>query len=252
MRALWLSLTMLLVAGAAFAAPVDPALQKELLAVYDAFNATIAKGQYDKAVAQRPAEARAQFKSQLKTAQDRKAFVEMSKLMTPDSVEITYSRLSANGNKAVLVGTAAKIVPKGLKDPAAPPPGTVISSELTLEFVREDGKWKYLSQSFGMDPTRIKACNDTGFEPIESYDTARSLSAGGPIVRVDFKADHTLVVFRVLDEENCAFLPSREVLTKGGFDVGLLQPYAIVSIEGFRHKSSGQKIWVDQLDVSED
>lgn len=252
MRALLLSLTMLLVAGATLAAPVDPALQKELLAVYDAFNDTVAKGQYDRAVAQRPAEARAQFKRQLKTAEDRKAFMEMSTLMTPDSIDITYSRLSSDGNKAVLVGTAAKIVPKGLKDPAAPPPGTVIASELTLQFVRENGKWKYLSQSFGMDPARIKVCKDTAFEPIGAYDTANSLSAGGPIVRVDFKADHTLLVFRALDEENCAFLPSREVLTKGGFDVGLLQPYAIVSIEGFRHKSSGQKIWVDQLDVSED
>lgn len=251
MRVLLLSLFLALVGGGALAAPVDPVLQKELLAVYDAFNATVAAGQYDKAVAQRPAEAQAQFKSQLKTAQDRKAFMEMSKLMTPDSVEITYSRLSADGSKALLVGTAAKIVPKGLKDPSAPPPGTVITSELTVEFVREEGKWKYLSQSFGMDPARIKPCRETAYESIEAYDTGSSLSAGGPIMRVDFRPDHTLVVFRALNEENCAFLPSREVLTKGGFDVGLLQPYVVVSIEGFRHKSSKQKIWVDQLDVSE-
>jgi len=251
-RALLLSVFLALVGGGALAAPVDPALQKELLAVYDAFNATMAAGQYDKAVAQRPAEARAQFKNQLKTAQDRNAFMEMSKLMTPDSVEITYSRLSADGSKALLVGAAAKIVPQGLKDPSAPPPGTVITSELTMEFVREEGKWKYLSQSFGIDPARIKPCRETGFEPIEAYDTGSSLSAGGPIMRVDFRPDHTLVVFRALEEENCAFLPAREVLTKGGFDVGLLQPYAVVTIEGFRHKSSAQKIWVDQLDVSED
>ena len=252
MRALLLSVFLALFAGGTLAAPIDPSLQKELLAIYDAFNATVAAGQYDKAVAQRPAAARAQFKSQLKTAQDRKAFMEMSKLMTPDTVEITYSRLSADGSKALLVGTAAKIAPKGLKDPSAPPPGTVITSELAVEFVKEDGRWKYLSQSFGLDPARIKPCRETGFEPIEAYDTGSSLSAGGPIVRVDFRPDHTLLVFRALDEENCAFLPSRDVLTRGGFDVDRLQPYAIVSIEGFRHKSSGQKIWGDQLDVPED
>lgn len=252
MRLTLLSFLLLLLGWTVQAAPVDPALQKELLAVYDEFNATLAKGQYDKAVAQRSAASQKTFRDQLKTAQDRKAFMEMSKLMTPDRIEVVHSKLSKDGNKASLITTANKIVPAGLKDKNAPPAGTVITSSLTLEFVKEAGKWKYESQTFGPDPARIRRCEDVKFEPIEAYDDGSSTSAGGPIVRVDLKGDHTLVVFKVLDEENCAFLPDKDTLAKGGFDVSQLQPYTIISLEGFRHKTSKQKIWVDQLEIIEE
>lgn len=252
MRILLLCCILLLGGLPAFAAPVDPALQKELLALYDSFNATLAKGQYDAAVAQRPAATQKMFKEQLKTAQDRKAFVDMTKMMTPDKLDVMHSSLSSDGNKAVLVTVANKVVPAGLKDKNAPPAGTVMTSELTLEFVKEGGKWKYDSQTFGMDPSKIKPCTDTKFEPIEAYDENSNMSAGGPIARVDLKGDHTLVVFRVLDEENCAFLPDKDTLAKSGFDVTLLQPYTVISLEGLKHKTSKQKIWVEQLDIQRD
>jgi hypothetical protein len=248
-----LLLCCLLLAGfAAQAAPVDPALQKQLLASYDEFNATIAKGQYDKAVAQRPAASQKMFRDQLKTAQDRKAFMEMNKAVTPDSIEVKHSTLSKDGNKASLIALASKIVPAGLTDKSAPPAGTVLTSEVTLEFVKEGGKWKYLSQTLGMDPAAMKRCEDTKFEAAENFEDGVNTSAGGPIARVDFNADHTLIVFRVLDEENCAFLPPKELLVKGGLDVTLLQPYTVISLEGVRHKTKAQKIWVEQLDIMEE
>lgn len=252
MRAILLSCILVLLGWAAQAAPIDAALQRELLALYDEFNATLAKGQYDKAVAQRSAASQKTFKDQLKTAQDRKAFMEMSKLMTPDTLEVVHGKLSKDGSKASLITTAKKKVPAGLKDANAPPAGTVMTSSLTLDFVKEAGKWKYESQSFGPDPASIKRCEDMKFEPIEAYDDGANTSAGGPIAGVEFKGDHTLVVFNVLDEENCAFLPDKDTLTKGGFDVSLLQPYTIISLEGFRHKASKQKIWVDQLEIVEE
>jgi hypothetical protein len=252
MRVFLLSCVLLLAGWTAQAAPVDPALQKELLAVYDEFNATLAKGQFEKAVAQRSAAAQKSIKDQLKTAQDRKAFTEMSKLMTPDTKEVVHSKLSKDGNKASLITTARTKVPAGLKDKSAPPAGTVITSSLTLDFVKEAGKWKYDGQTFGGDPSAIKPCTDVKFEPLEAYDDGSNTSAGGPIARVDFKGDHTLVVFRVLGEENCAFLPDKDSLAKSGFDVNQLQPYAIISLEGFRHKTSTQKIWVDQLEILEE
>lgn len=251
MRKLLLSCLMLL-AWPAIAAPVDADLQKQLLAIYEEFNATIAKGQYDKAVAQRSAASQKMFKEQLKTAQDRKAFMEMNKMMTPDRLEVAHSKLSKDGNKASLITSANKAVPAGLKDKNAPPAGTVMTSELTLEFVKEGGKWKYDSQTFGMDPTKVTRCEDTKFEPIEAYNENSNMSAGGPITRVDFKGDHTLVVFKVLDEENCAFLPDKDTLSKGGFDTSLLTPYTVISLEGLKHKTSKQKIWVEQLDILEE
>jgi len=249
MRALILCCIVLLFGLPASAAPVDPALQKELLAIYDQFNAMIAKGQFDQAVAQRSAAAQKMFKEQLKTAENRKEFTEMNKFITPDEMKVVHSKLSKDGNQAALIAHASKVVPKGLKGAGAPPAGTVLTSEMTLEFVKEGGKWRYDSQTLGLDPTKLTPCQDTKFEPIEAYDDSASTSAGGPIARVEFKPDHTLVVFRVLDEENCAFLPSKETLSKNGFDVGLLQPYTVISLEGLRHKTSKQKIWVEQLDI---
>ncbi|MGE0154622.1 MAG: hypothetical protein AB7R90_18540 [Reyranellaceae bacterium] len=252
MRILLLCCILLLTGVAAQAAPVDPALQKELLALYDEFNATVAKGQYDKAVAQRSAASQKMFRQQIKSAQDRKAFVEMNQAITPDSLDVVHGKLSKDGNRASLIAHASKIVPAGLKDKSAPPPGTVLTSELTLQFVREGGKWKYDAQTLGPDPTKVSRCEDVKFEPIEAYDAGASTSAGGPIARVEFNPDHTLLVFRVLDEENCAFLPSRDTLAKGGFDVSLLQPYAVVSLGGLRHKTSPRKIWVEQLEMMDD
>ena len=253
MRALVLSCLLLLTSAfPGRASPVDAALQKELLAVYDAFNSVLAAGDYDRAVAQRPAAVQEIFKDQLRTEEDRKAFTQMMGLMTPDALEVAHGRLSADGNRATLFTNASKTVPEGLNDPSAPPPGTVVFSELTLTFVREGGVWKFENQTFGPDPATIVTCSDARFEPIEAYDDGSSLSAGGPIARVEFNADHTLIVIRVVDEENCVFLPNRETLANFGFNADLLQPYAIVSIEGLRHKTDKQKIWAESLDVLND
>lgn len=252
MRILACAFVFLLLALPATAAPVDPALQKQLLAVYDAFNDAIAGGQHDAAVAQRPAGARSQFRNQIKTAEDRKAFMAMTAMMTPDDIEILHSRLSDGGDRAMLVGVARKAVPPGLKDPAAPPAGTVMANELTLTFVREGGTWKYASQTFGLDPARIKRCPDRNFEPVEAYDRERAVSVGGPIVEMAFNPGHTLLIVRVHDEESCAFLPDRETLAKGGFDPALLQPYVVVALQGFPHRADRPKIWVDQLEILEE
>ena len=79
-----------------------------------------------------------------------------------------------------------------------------------------------------------------------------SMSMGGPIARVAFEPDYTLVVVRVVDEENCAYLPSRADIAKSGQNPDLLVPYAIISINGFPHKSDKQKIWAEKFSLSGD
>jgi hypothetical protein len=46
--------------------------------------------------------------------------------------------------------------------------------------------------------------------------------------------------------------PPKDLLVKGGLDVTLLQPYTVISLEGVRHKTKAQKIWVEQLDIMEE
>jgi hypothetical protein len=234
------------------AEPLDPALQKQLLELYDRYNQAIAAGKIDDAIKTRSAALQKQMKSELKTAKSRKEFLGFAKDMTPDTIEVRRATLSPNGTHATIKVLASKTVPEGLKNPDAPPPGTTMRSEVTLDFVKEKGGWKYDNQTFGMDPDKIVACPDVRFEPIEAYDQDRDTSMGGPIVRVDFNADHTLVVVRVVDEETCAFLPDRATLEKAKFDVAKLVPDAIVEIEGFPHKTDKQKVWVDQLKMHDE
>jgi len=179
----------------------------------------------------------------------RKEFLAFAKETVPDKLEVLRARLLADGTKASILTIASKTFKAGSKLPGAPPPGTLVRSELTLDFVKEAKGWTYDNQTFGMDPDKIKHCPDEKFEPVEAYDQDHDVSLGGPLARIVFKEDHTLLVLRVVDEENCAFLPSRDTLEKAGFDPNLLEQYAIVEIEAFPHKSDKQKLWVDDLRV---
>lgn len=257
MRA-WLKAGLLLVfvmtgvAAPTRADPLDPALQQELLAIYDAYNRAIAAGNLDAALAVRTGEARRRIRREITSGKGRKEFLAFSRLVTPDRLEVRHARLARDGRHASLITIAEKRVPAGLTSPDAPPPGTIVRNELTLDFIKEGGAWKYDQQTFGMDPDKITPCRDERFEPISAYDEERSLSLGGPIARVAFAADHTLVVLRVLDEETCAFLPPRAQLVAHGFDPERLTAYAILSGEGYPHKSDKQKAWIEAFSVDED
>jgi hypothetical protein len=143
-------------------------------------------------------------------------------------------------------------IPADAPAPGGPPPGSVVTVELTLDFLREDGSWKFGDQIFGMDPTQIAACKNEAFEPIDADDRGKNTSLGGPIARVTFEANYTLVIVRAANEENCAYLPNRATIQKAGLNPDLLVPYAIVEIDGFPHKRDKQKAWVDHITIHDD
>ena len=120
----------------------------------------------------------------------------------------------------------------------------------TLTYVRQSDGWKLEDQLFGPDPAAITPCKDDKSEPEAAYDTGKTVSMGGPIVRVDFQPDHTLVVIRVLDEENCAFLHDNKAgLLKHGLDASHAGALRDRRIEGSPHKTDKQKVLVDSLNV---
>lgn len=230
----------------AVAAPLDPALQTQLLGLYGSYNQAIVAGKLDQAMALRDSDTRQAIQKALAGAGKRGELLADLRQVIPDSVEVRHAALSKDGATATILVLAHK------KPAAGAPTGTPSQGEVTLTFVKEAGGWKFGEQMFGMDPSQIKACKNQAFEPIEAYDQNVSNSLGGPIVRVAFEADHTLLIIRVLDEEDCVFLPSREELQKSGFDTGLLVPYAIVEVDGFPHKSDKQKTWADHIKMSEE
>jgi hypothetical protein len=247
LAAVWLA-----VAPPCFAKPLDPALQQQLLGIYDSYNHAIAVGKLPDALAFRSAAIRAEIQKEVKTAKDRQSFMAMSQAMVPDKIEVRHASIDTAGDHAHLLLLVVKTFPPGKAVPGAPPPGSTQRGEVTLNFVKQGTGWVFDDQVFGIDPATIVACKDVRFEPASAYDQHKSVSLGGPIVRVDFQPDYTMVVVRVVDEENCAFMPSRAELLKHGLDPAKLVPYAIVDIEGSPHQSDKQKILVENLTVQQE
>jgi hypothetical protein len=221
----------------ALAGALDPALQAQLLRTYDSYNQAIAAGQLEQAMALRDKDTRDSIQKELGGGGKKSELLAFLRAGIPDSVDIRHASLAKDGATASIIVLAKK---------------SAAASEVTLNFVKEDGAWKFGDQMFGMDPAKIVACKNQTFEPIDAYDQDRNTSMGGPVVRVAFEADHTLVIVRVVDEENCVFLPSRAALEKSGLKTELLVPYAIVEIEGFPHKSDKQKIWADKFNITDE
>ncbi len=249
-----LILAALFATAPAAAASLDPALQQQLLDIYDAYNKALLAGKVADAMKLRSAAIRAEAQKEMPNEAARQRFLAMARTMVPDTLQVLHATTNAAGSKASIITVATKTLPKTMKQsPGGPAPGSTQRGEVTLSFVKEGAAWKLDDTMFGPDPSTIKPCKDERFEPASAYDADRTVSLGGPIVRVDFQSDHTLVVVRVTDEEDCAFLPeNKEGLLKHGLAPDKLVPYAIVEIDGSPHRTDKQKVLVDSLTVRDE
>lgn len=234
----------------AAAAPVDPPLQQELLGLYDAYNRSVTAGKLDAAMTLMSEQMRAHAKGYLKTEKDRREATAMARMTVPDSISVVHTFIDKTGTKARLVTVASKTMPKGQNIAGAPPPGTVVRNGMALGFAKEGGRWKFDEQLFTSDPTAVKGCKNEVADPRSSYDPGRHVSAGGPVVRVDFKPEYTLVVYSVVGEANCAFLPAQADLAKLRVDAAQLVPYALVSMKGIAHHTDPRKMLAEDVEVT--
>jgi hypothetical protein len=252
----WFAITSLLISviiARAYATPPDPALQQELLGLYDRYSKLVAAGKLADAAQLRTAKSRAEILALGKKSRREQAeMTEMAKLMTPDDVTPVHANVAAGGKTATIEVIASKTWPAGLKFPDAPKPGTVTHGEVTLQFAREGQTWKLLDQSFGPDPAAISVCHDEPAETDTAYNRTGNSSIGGQIRRVDFKPDHTLVVIRIVDEENCLILPPRDRLAKNDGHPDKLVPWALIEADGAPHRSDKQRFWADKWTVTDE
>lgn len=253
LRGAALAIVSLLVFGATpgRAAPLDAALQTELMQLYDRHNQAIAAGKVDEAVAMRSSEPRKAIKPYLASKAKRRQLVEILTQGIPDTIEVKHGSLAKDGKSASILIVATNRAPAKMPK-GGPPPGSIMTTEMTLNFVMESGQWKLGDTIFGLDPTKTVPCKNPAFEPIEAYDDSKNVELGGPIVRVQFEADYTLVVVRIVDEENCAYMPNRAAIEKAGLKPDMLVPYAIAEISGLPHKTDRQKVWVDHITAREE
>jgi hypothetical protein len=251
MRTLLAFMFALLLASAAIAAPVDPAQRDAALAVFQAWNKAIAADKLNDATALRTAAVRARIAADTKTQAQRHRIMAMLKSMLPDTVEVLHATQSKDGSRLTLITLITATVPPGPRQQGAPAPGTKLQSELTLDFQREGGRWKFDTQTWGMDPSKLKPCTTT-WTGMDAFEERGNLSMGGQIRRVDFAPDHTKVVIRLLDEEACIFLPARARLAELGFKVDRLVPWTLIEIDAWPHRDDKQAAWGDGLGIAED
>src|SRR5262249_13210771 len=124
--------------------------------------------------------------------------------------------------------------------------------EVTLAFAKEGNDWKLSDQTFGPDPDKITACHDDPVESESAYDHSVSGNAGGVIRRVEFKTDHALVVIRIVDEENCIILPTRDLLAAHNGRPQNLVPWASITVDGMPHHDDKRRIWADRWTITDE
>jgi len=225
-------------------ASAQEALEQELSALFQRYNDLIGEDKIQEALALRTAESKAEIEAELAkgSAEDQAGMKNMLKGLTPET--FVSEHLETDGaDQASLYGVGSKVMPVG------PDAGKLKRIEMQVEFAREDGAWRIGTPTFLGDPDAVKTISDVAYEPVGAYDVDRSVNIGGRVVRVALEPDHTLIVIRMLDEEQALFLPDQAFLKEQGFDVGLLKPYAMVEADGYPHKTDGQKVWVTGLSV---
>ena len=82
-----LSVLFLAIAPQSRAEAVDPALQQQLIALFDNYDQAIAAGKFQDALAIRTAETRTRAQKEMSTAASRQEFLAMAKLMIPEKLE---------------------------------------------------------------------------------------------------------------------------------------------------------------------
>ncbi len=224
-------------AGPAWGRPMDGALQQQLMAVYHSYNQAIAAGRLDAALAMRSSAERTALQQRLKTPKDRDDYLAGARDLVPDKLELRHASVDDATEKALLIAWADKVTSSG-----------PLQNELDIGFVREDGAWKLGDLVMGPGPTDIKHCNPA-YELVGAYDMSRPVSLVGRIERVDFLADHTLIVVVAGGAETCAFLPDRAALQQHGLDPAILLPYRVAAISGVANRSDAQKVMVNNITV---
>lgn len=220
------------------ARPMDGPLQQQLLALYNRYNAAIASGKLETALALRSTAVRTALATQLKTAKDQQDYLAGVREMIPDRLELRHASISDAGDKALLIVLADKRLPSG---PA--------QNELDMGFVKEGGVWKLGDLVQGPGPADINRCRDATPQPVSAFDTSKLVSLTGRIERVDFLPDHTLVMLLAGNTETCALLPSRAMLQQHGLDPAILQPYRYAAITGAAARANPQKVMVNNITV---
>lgn len=240
MRLFWIAIALLVFCGTprAEADDVQTILTQRLQGYYDAQRA----GDLDKALAFFGREQRKLYADEIGNDPDkRKQAADWMQKTAPKS--FTVQNLTEDKSAGtVSVHSVNEMLDDG---------GAIAHVEMQTDFAKEDGAWVITGVVYGMNLDAIKRAANDDPEPDDAYDTDASLNIGGPIRRVAFEKDYTLIVIRVLDEEHDLFLPPKAKLKAMGVDPAKLTEGAIVSGNGSTSRNDEFKHRIDELEIME-
>ena len=210
----------------------DPA---DLTRVLDAWHSAAKSGNLDQWVAVRTADIKKELTHDIAPAANRKRAVVFARAQAADSYEVQHVAWNKDGKTATLYILAQFSAMPEAQRPAG-------RMEESITFKKEAGAWKMeLVRPLG-DPDKIKHPADLKYDP-DNANLESDGNIGGRIVSVDFKPTYTVVILRVLDEENAVFLPPKDVLEKAGETSDTLAPWKLHEFDGHPHKTDSQKFF---------
>jgi len=215
--------------------PAQQDLQAKVIAVYKQYCNAAKAGNFEAVVAVKSAEVKKEIQQRLKTKKDKTLFLEWERLQIPESYEVQhleYDSIKYEVNLYLLSlyeGNEKFGTERGKK-------------EMLLTFKNEANTWKlHESLSLG-DPDKIIRPKDLTYDTLQ-IDEEQEGEVGGRIIKTEFCKEYTLVVLRVMDEENAIFLPSKDELAKERFNFHELDPWNLYAFTGHPHKTDKLKFF---------
>jgi hypothetical protein len=207
----------------------------ELTRTLDAWHAAGQAGEIDKWLAVRTAEVRKDMPPEMLSPKHRKQAAMFARIQAAESYEVQHVAWGKDGRSATLY-----IVARFTAMPEAERPAG--RAEESIAFKKEGGTWKIDIVRPLADPDKIKRPADLSYDP-ENANENRSGNLGGRIVKTEFKPNYTLVIVRVMDEEDAVFLPPKDVIAKAGETAETLAPWKLHEFDGHPHKTDPLKFF---------
>ncbi len=206
----------------------------ELTRAVDAWHAAAKAGDLDKWLSLRTAEVKKELTSDIGT--QRKKAIMFARMQAADSYQVQHVIWGKDGGSATLF-----LLAKFAAMPEAERP-TAMRMEESVAFKKESDAWKIDLIRPLADPDKIQRPTDLTYDPENAKETSDA-SIGGRIVRTEFKPDYTLVILRVMDEEDAVFLPPKDVLAKAGETEETLAAWKLHEFHGHVHKTDKLKFF---------
>jgi hypothetical protein len=215
----------------------------ELGRIFDAYNTAAKAGDVDKMLSLRTAESQKEIRQQIAKKEDRNLFLLLGRAQIPESYQIEHVSMGKDGKKATVYVVGQFAAMAEIKRPR-------MRLEESISFKKENG-WKIDLTRPLFDPDKIKRPKDLTWDPKDTNMNASGVVAGR-IVKTEFKPDYTLVLVRMMDEENAVFLPAKGVLEKAGVPLTDLEPWKRQEFKGHPHKSDKLKFFATSGKLLED